>query len=285
MIDTVQIRTGSGLVFTADVAGPAGGALVLLLHGFPESRHSWRAALPELAQAGYRAVAPDQRGYSTGARPAALEAYRAELIVEDAVALMRALGAPHFHLVGHDWGGQIAWLLAAAHPANILTLSVFSRPHPAAFARAMAEDAAQAERSRHHRAFREADAIARMRAAGLRPLREAMETQGVPPAVAEVHVAKLMEPGGIEGAMNWYRASGLTAGSTPAIAAPTLYVWGDNDATVGRRAAELTADYVTGPYRFVAMQAAGHFLVDQFPEAVSALILEQLGAAGGGSEA
>jgi pimeloyl-ACP methyl ester carboxylesterase len=240
----------------------------------------WRHQLEALAAAGYRAVAPDQRGYSAGARPAETEAYATASLIADALGVMDALGAPRCDLVGHDWGGQIAWLIAAGHPGRVRTLCVLSRPHPAAFARAMAEDPAQAERSRHHRAFREADAVARMRAASLKPLREAILGQGVPAEDAAVYMETLMQPGGIEGAMAWYRATGIAAADTPPVAAPTLYVWGEQDATVGRRAAELTGDHVPGPYAFVAMAEAGHFVVDQFPEETSRLILEQLAASG-----
>jgi pimeloyl-ACP methyl ester carboxylesterase len=275
MTETREIAV-QGLTFTVDIAGPADGAPVLLLHGFPETRHMWRAQLEDLAAEGFLAVAPDQRGYSAGARPAATEAYASELLIADALGLMDALGAPRFHLVGHDWGGQLAWLIAAGHAGRVLSLTVLSRPHPAAFARAMAEDAAQAERSRHHRAFRQEDAVARMRQAKLEPLREAILAQGVPSADAEVYMRTLMQPGGIEGAMAWYRASGVAGADTPAVAAPTLYVWGDADATVGRRAAELTAEHVTGPYRFVVLEGGRHFLVDQLPDRVSDLIIGHL---------
>ncbi|MFI4976670.1 MAG: alpha/beta fold hydrolase [Caulobacterales bacterium] len=275
MSETLQIAVGD-LSFTADVAGPTTGAPVLLLHGFPETRRMWRHQVEALADAGFRAIAPDQRGYSAGARPQGVEAYATELLVGDALAIMDAMGAASFHLVGHDWGGQIAWLIAAGHGERVRSLSVLSRPHPAAFARAMQEDAAQAERSRHHRAFREDDAVTRMRAANLKPLREALQNQGVPAPDAEVYISALLEPGAIEGAMNWYRAGGIAAASTPPVSAPTLYVWGDSDATVGRRAAELTADYARGPYRFVTLDGAGHFLVDQFPERISALLLDHL---------
>ena len=275
MGETREIAVG-GLTFTVDVAGPADGAPVLLLHGFPETGHMWRHQLDALGREGFLAIAPDQRGYSAGARPDGTEAYATGHLVADALGLMDSLGVARFDLVGHDWGGQLAWLIAAGHAERVRSLSALSRPHPAAFARAMAEDSAQAERSRHHRAFREQDAVARMRGAELKPLREAILAQGVAAAQARIYLETLMQPGGIEGAMAWYRASGVAAADTPAVAAPTLYVWGEDDATVGRRAAELTADYVTGPYRFLAMAGAGHFLVDQFPDSVSALIVEHL---------
>src|SRR5262249_2505673 len=156
---TITINARSGLAFTADVAGPAGGDLVLLLHGFPESRHSWRGALPELARAGYRAVAPDQRGYSPGARPdpADLSHYAFGKLVQDAIDVADAAGAAgkRFHLVGHDWGGQVSWGVANAHPERLASLTVLSRPHPLSFRRALQRDPDQKNRSRHHGKFLE----------------------------------------------------------------------------------------------------------------------------------
>ncbi len=275
MVDTQTIPVGN-LRFTIDVAGPPNGVPVLLLHGFPETRRMWRHQLEALAAAGFRAIAPDQRGYSSGARPKEQDAYATDLLVNDALGLMDLLVDRRFHLIGHDWGGQLSWLIAAAHADRLLTLSVLSRPHPAAFARALREDAEQPTRSGHHRAFREADAVARMREARLKPLRDALLRQGVPESDTEIYIGQLMEDGAIEGAMSWYRASNIAASETPPIATPTLYVWGTHDATVGRLAAELTGEYVTGPFKFVEIEGAGHFVVDQMPERVSALLIEHL---------
>lgn len=273
--ETNIIRLGE-LGFTIDMAGTADGTPVLFLHGFPETRHMWRHQLEALGAAGFRTIAPDQRGYSRNARPKDEAAYATDLLTADALALMDALEHRTFHLVGHDWGGQLSWLIAAQHPERLRTLTILSRPHPAAFARAMKEDTQQSTRSGHHRAFREANAVARMREAKLKPLRDALLRQGVPAADTDVYVTQLLEDGAIEGAMNWYRASGIAAAETPKIATPTLYVWGTEDATVGRRAAEFTREYVTGPYRFVEIEGAGHFVVDQEPERISALLLEHI---------
>jgi pimeloyl-ACP methyl ester carboxylesterase len=279
MIDTQTIFVG-GLGFTVDVAGPSDGIPVLLLHGFPETRCMWRHLLNALAVAGYRAIAPDQRGYSRGARPEEENAYATRLLIGDALGLMDVLAPRRFHLVGHDWGGQLSWLIAAAHAERLLSLAVLSRPHPAAFARAMQEDPEQPARSRHHRAFREADAVARMRRARLKPLRDALVAQGVPESHTEMYIRQLMEDGAIEGAMNWYRASGIALAETPSVAIPTLYVWGTQDATVGRRAAELTREYVRARFEFVEIEGAGHFVVDQMPERVSALLIKNVESMG-----
>jgi pimeloyl-ACP methyl ester carboxylesterase len=153
----------------------------MLLHGFPQTRRMWRHQLRALAAAGFRAVAPDQRGYSGGARPLEVEAYASDLLTGDALALMDSCGARRFHLVGHDWGGQLAWLIAAENPDRVASLTVLSRPHPAAFARAMAEDPEQAKRSRHHKAFREAEAAARLRQDNFKILRAGLEREGIAP--------------------------------------------------------------------------------------------------------
>ena len=151
MIETVELTVADGRL-RADVAGPAAGEPVLLLHGFPQTRHTWRHQLPALAAAGFRAVAPDQRGYSPGLRPEAIDAYHVDRLVADVVELADQLGG-RVHLVGHDWGGQVAWLTASRHPDRLRSLTVLSRPHPAAFAASFAVDPDQAERSKHHRAF------------------------------------------------------------------------------------------------------------------------------------
>jgi pimeloyl-ACP methyl ester carboxylesterase len=264
------------LHFTVDAAGPASGPPVLLLHGFPQTRRMWRHQLRALAAADFRAVAPDQRGYSAGARPLEVAAYASDLLTGDALALMDSCGARRFHLVGHDWGGQLAWLIAAENPDRVASLTVLSRPHPAAFARAMAEDHEQAKRSQHHKAFREAEAAARLRQDNFKMLRAGLEREGVAPETLDAYFRTLGEPGALEAAMNWYRANDIASAAIPPVSMPTLYIWGTADASVGRRAAELTEHFVSGPYRFVAIEGGGHFIVDQFPDRIAQLLIEHL---------
>ena len=240
----IQIQTWDlgALRFTVDTAGPDAGTPVLMLHGFPQTRHMWRHQLRALGAAGFHPIAPDQRGYSPGARPSDVEAYTTELLTGDALNLMDACGARRFHLVGHDWGGQLAWLIAAGHPERVASLTVLSRPHPAAFTRAMAEDPDQANRSRHHKAFREPDAIAWLRRDNFKSLREGLEHEGIATADVDVYLRALAEDGALESAINWYRANTLASAIAP-VSMPTLYIWGTADASVGRRAAELTAQF------------------------------------------
>jgi pimeloyl-ACP methyl ester carboxylesterase len=262
--------------FTVDSNGPVSGPPVLLLHGFPQTRHMWGHQLRALAAAGFRGVAPDQRGYSAGARPPAVASYASELLTADALALMDSCKARRFHLVGHDWGGQLAWLIAAGHPDRVATLTTLSRPHPGAFARAMAEDPEQAKRSQHHTAFRQPDATSRLRQDNFKLLRAALEREGIGSANLDAHFQTLSEPGGLEAAINWYRANNVASAQIPPVSVPTLYIWGTADASVGRRAAELTEQFVSSRYRFVEVEGGGHFIVDQFPDRVAELMIEHL---------
>jgi pimeloyl-ACP methyl ester carboxylesterase len=278
----MKLRSG-GMTFEMKRAGNPRHPLVLLLHGFPQTSYSWRHQLEPLADAGYFAVAPDQRGYSAGARPQTVDAYATDALVGDALAMMDVLGHHRAHVVGHDWGGQLAWLLSAHHPERVLTLTVLSRPHPRAFLEAIRTDAAQAERSKHHRAFQDPATAARLLADGARRLRALFGGEQVPAADQEAYLRVLGEPAALDAAINWYRAaptagahSPLAAANTPTVTVPTLYVWGDADATVGRAAAEGTARWVTGDYRFEALPGIGHFITDQVGEKVTELLLAHL---------
>jgi pimeloyl-ACP methyl ester carboxylesterase len=259
------ITTPEG-TFVADVAGDDAGSLVLLLHGVPQSRFTWRDVISPLGAAGFHAVAPDQRGYTPGVRPKGVDAYATPRLVADVLDLADALGAETFHLVGHDWGGQVAWLTAADHPERVKTLTVLSRPHPAAFARSFTLDPDQSERSRHHRAMTP-ELTDRWWADDCAALRVMLDHAGVPAAASDGYMATFAERDALDAAMNWYRAAaasgaGLRATETADVIVPVLYLWGTADQTVGRRAAELTADHVRGPYRFVEIEGAGHFLTD-----------------------
>jgi pimeloyl-ACP methyl ester carboxylesterase len=280
---TVDIGAGT---LTVDADGPSDGPLVVLLHGFPQSRHTWRAQIPALASAGFRAVAPDQRGYSPGLRPDPSEwsYYAIDRLVADVLALADALGGPgsRIHLVGHDWGGAVSWAVADRYPERLHTLTVLSRPHPGAFAEAMRGDAdGQRERSRHHRGFLDAATGPRLLDDDARRLRQSFAAQGVPAAHAEEYLSVLGKPDALEAALAWYRAAGSLAGlSAGPIGVPTLYLWGDADATVGPTAARGTHRYVTGRYRFVEIGGGGHFLTDDHPSDVTAALLDWLRAPG-----
>ncbi len=278
MIDTVQIKARSGLSFTADVAGPAGGVLVLLLHGFPESRHSWSAALPDLAQAGYRAVAPDQRGYSPGARPdpANLDNYLFDKLVADTIDIADASGAAgkRFHLVGHEWGGQVSWGVANNYPERLASLTVLSRPHPLSFRRALQEDPDQKHRSRHHGKFLAPETADKLLADNAKAMREGLFGQSA--ESVKQHLSILGTKPALESALAWYRANKGLSGDFGRIKVPTLYVWGDADATVGRVAAEGTEEFVGAAYAMEVLPGVGHFVMDQAAGRSTELLLAHL---------
>jgi pimeloyl-ACP methyl ester carboxylesterase len=281
----VELSAG-GLVFRALEDGPADGRLVLLLHGFPQSAGEWRAQLGALAAAGYRAVAPDQRGYSPGARPAAVEAYGIDHLVADAVAICDELGADRVDAVGHDWGAIVAWALAARHPGRVRTLTVVSVPHPEAFADAYASSASnQKTMSGYVDVFRQEGGAGERMLAGEDGdgLRRMFEGQGLSADAAAEHAA-VHAGGALTGGLNWYRATHPTMlRGIPPVTVPTLFVWGALDPAISREAAEGCVRYVNGPFRFVVLDDAGHWIPELEAGVLNRLLLEHLAAYGGSS--
>jgi pimeloyl-ACP methyl ester carboxylesterase len=270
----VELAVGD-LVFDARADGPEDGELVLLLHGFPQTSFSWRHQLPALAAAGFQAVAPDQRGYSPRARPADVTSYRADRYVDDVLGLADILDADRFHLVGHDFGGFVAWDVASHHPERISTLTVVSTPHPAPFSRSILEGGEQRERSSYMLFFRSPEAEAFFLDNDAGGLRGIYEASGL--AEYDEYVRVLTQPGAMTGALNWYRAVDRSAAARiGAITTPTLYVWSTNDPALGREAAEATAQHVDGPYRFEVLEGVSHWIPEEAPEALNALLIDHL---------
>jgi pimeloyl-ACP methyl ester carboxylesterase len=271
-----------GMTFQVLVDGPEHGEPVVLLHGFPQSAREWDAQLPALAAAGFRAIAPDQRGYSPGARPTEIDAYARDELVDDVLAIADALGIERFHVVGHDWGGFVAWSLAWARPERVRTLTAVSVPHPAAFAAAYEVDAEQQAKSVYLDWFR-ADGHepeATMLAGDAAGLRAAFEG-AVPAESVDAYVEQHREPGALTAALAWYRAMvpGSFVGTLGSVQVPTLYVWSDADIALGRVAAERTGDHVTGPYRFEVLRGVTHWIPEQAPDELNRLLLEHLASA------
>ncbi|WSD37628.1 alpha/beta hydrolase [Streptomyces sp. NBC_01750] len=274
----MSISTPAG-VFDAIVAGPPDGRPVLLLHGFPQTRLVWQRQIAELAAHGYRVVAPDQRGYSPGARPDQPEDYRISVLVDDVVAITEELGWASFDLVGHDWGGAVAWWTADAHPGRVRTLTVVSTPHPGALAGTLRTDQDQRERSQYMIAWRETPATEERMLAGDAEALRATYAGKVPQASAEAYVRHLSQPGALTAALNWYRA-GRPDGTIGVIDVPTLYVWSTQDSAFGPAAARETGQWVDGPYRFETLQGVSHWIPEEAPETLSRLLLEHLRAHG-----
>jgi pimeloyl-ACP methyl ester carboxylesterase len=275
--------------FTVDVgphrhdalaAGPRDGSFVLLLHGWPEFADCWTEELYALGAAGYRAVAVDQRGYAPGARPPRIEDYAIDRLVADALALASSQGAQRFHLVAHDWGGMVAWALAGDHPERLWSLSVLASPHPVALSQEAERDEEQAGRLDYVRLFQQPGhaAEAAFLAEGAARLRAAYGGR-VPEEMVEANVRRLSEPGALTATLNWYRAvDDRFAVPAGRIKVPTLYVWGSEDAALGRGAAERTAEFVDAEYRFEILEGASHWLPEEAPDRVVPLLLEHLAA-------
>lgn len=276
-MDRLDITVGD-LVFDAIADGPADGDLVLCLHGFPESAAEWTSVLPRLGAAGYRAVAPNQRGYARGARPDGVDAYAIGNLVADVVGMADALGADRFHLVGHDWGALVAWAFADRHPERLRTLTIVSVPHPRPFAAARANDPDQQARSTYIQGFREDPAADRAFLADDAALLRLALAEAGPDILAE-HLRVLTDPGALDAALNYYRAWDAELDGTDVVTVPTLYVWSDDDVALGRVAAEQTVDYVDAPYTFEVIAGVSHWIPEVVPEVLAGLVLDHLAGA------
>ncbi len=264
------LRLGE-LVFDVRLAGPPSGELVVLLHGFPQTERCWTAQVEALAGAGYRVAAPDQRGYSPGARPREVGAYAIDLLVGDVLALAAALGAERFHLVGHDWGGLVAWHLAGRHPERLRSLVAVSTPHPAAIGQAL-EGWDQRRRSSYVALFRSPLAEPLLLGAGRLGLRATLAASGLPPRVAAPYLRALGTREALGAALAWYRANGLSVCDLPPVAVPSILAWGERDPALGPEAARRCGEHVTGPYRLAVLPRAGHWLPELHAPALTPLV-------------
>ncbi len=265
-----------GFTFDVTIAGPEDGDPVLLLHGFPQNSTMWDHVSTALHADGRRTIAPDQRGYSPGARPSDVDAYAMPELVADAVAILDALGIEQADVVGHDWGAVVAWHLAASHPARVRTLTAVSVPHPTGFGDAMANDPDQKQRSAYIGFFRRPG-----RAEDLLleddGVRLSAMFVGCPSERIEAFAAPMREREALTGALNWYRAMTPGTMSCDRVGVPTTFVWGDADLAIGATAARSCGGYVDADYRFVPLNGISHWVADEAPGALSEEILDRIG--------
>lgn len=277
----------NGLRFRTMVDGPAGGEMVILLHGFPEGAESWSRQVDAAARAGALTVAPDMRGYGLSDAPPHVEDYAIGNLVEDIAAIIKAFGRDSAHVVGHDWGAIVAWFFAGAHPEMTRTLTALSVGHPAALSAATATDEDQQTRSRYVALFlEEGKAESVLSEDDHRRLR-AMFTLGpnpdaVPRSIIEHFVRSLSRSGRLTAGLNYYRAN-LSGGrgwrslaQNIKVEAPTVLMWGDQDPALGRLQAEKTAEQMTGDYRFEVLEGAGHWLQFERPDEVGRTIADAI---------
>jgi len=270
--------------FDALAAGPETGELVLLLHGFPQTSYSYRHQLVALGRAGLRAIAIDQRGYSPDARPEGVEAYALDALAGDVLGVADAVQRDSFHLVGHDWGAAVAWVVAGQNADRVKTVTALSTPHIGAFMEALNDPfSEQTRRSAYFALFSSKGAERTFLANDCRLFRGLFKGSGLTEAEVQVYVDALGTPEAMRAALNWYRAMMLdrTAKSPrlpgpKKIVVPTLYIFSTEDPSMSREAADATRDWVTGPYRFEVLEGFGHWLPEQAAAKVTELILNHV---------
>ena len=278
---TVEIHdlNANGMTFRCRTAGGDAGEPVLLLHGFPETSHMWISLMERLADEGYRCLAPDQRGYSPGARPIGIEHYNYSSMAADVLALADACGVGRFHLIGHDWGAGAGWSTVATAPERLLSWTALSVPHMAAFGKAIREDEEQKNKSTFVQFFQHPGAAEAALSANDFAALKGIWTASSPDEVQE-YLRVFSQPGALEAALNWYRGSRGLDPVDPQVLfgpvdVPTLMIWGNTDMAIGRKAVDDAAAFMRGPYTFVELDA-GHWLIQEQPERVATEIVAHL---------
>jgi epoxide hydrolase 4 len=284
---TISTRTveANGFAFAVDEAGD-GDRLALCLHGFPESRFSWRAQMPLLAELGYRVWAPDLRGYGeTEPRPQDVDSYRMERLLEDVAALIDAAGAREVMLVAHDWGAAVAWTFAARKVRPLTRLIIMNVPHPAVFAQVLRRSPKQMLRSWYMAFFQIPGLPERLLLANdARAIRRAFsgmakDKSRFPDPVLDRYAADAQRPGAMTGMINWYRAAArhpdFMREPWAKIEIPTLVIWGEADAALGLETLEGTDAFVAD-LQIKRLPGVSHWVQQEAPEAVNALMADWL---------
>jgi pimeloyl-ACP methyl ester carboxylesterase len=283
-----EFVAANGLSFEVQTAGdPRSERLALLLHGFPEHAFSWRHQLPLFARLGYRVWAPNQRGYGKTSKPKRVASYRIDALVADVAGLIDAAGKRSVTLVGHDWGGLVAWEVALRKTRPLERLVIMNVPHPVRFREELARNPAQRRRSRYA-AFFQLPWLPEwlFRRKGAAAIAEAFRGMAIdksrfPDDVIAVFQQNALEPGALTAMLNWYRAAGrhfgaLAAGPSPIIDTPTLLIWGEADTALGK-------ETTFGTERFVSdltvryLPRVSHWVQQEAPEAVNEILERWLG--------
>jgi epoxide hydrolase 4 len=270
----------NGLRLHALAAGPVEGPLLLLLHGFPETSHCWNKLMPPLAAAGFRVVAPDQRGIGLSSKPEGIAAYRIDHLAADVVAIIRALGRERAQVVGHDWGGAVTWHLAEHHADVIERVAIIDVPHGGTFAHYLRRHPSQLARSWYMLFFqlpRLPEAL--LRANDFKRLADALANTSRPGAFTPEDLAiyrdAWRQPGALTGMLNWYRALRLGAQvprGSGRVTIPVRLMWGDRDHALEPAMAEASIARCDAGEVFHFPDAT-HWLPREEPERVTALLL------------
>ena len=273
----------NGVRLHAVEAGPLDGPLVLLLHGFPEFWYGWRRQIGPLAAAGFRVLAPDQRGYNLSDKPRGVGAYAIDELADDAVGLLDALGRERAVVVGHDWGAAVAWWTAIRHPERVERLAILNVPHPLVMQRALRRNPRQIRRSWYIFFFQLPRAPEwYLSRADHRKLVTALRDRARPgdfsAADAAAYRGAWSQPGALTAMVNWYRAALRHPSKPPGdgrVRAQTLMLWGKRDRYLGTELAPPSIDLCDRGELFM-LDGATHWVQHDAAEEVNRRLLEFL---------
>jgi len=276
---TEHVTTADGLRLRIIAAGPEDGPTIILLHGFPEHWWGWRRQVAPLARAGFRVIVPDQRGYAGSDAPAGVRRYTLECLARDVLAIADAVDAPRFHLVGHDWGGIVAWAVAACHGERVEKLSILNAPHPDVVGGVMRRHPAQALRSSYIGFFQltgVAEALLRARDHAL--LKRMMTATALPATFTADDLAtyarQWARPGRLGAMLAYYRALIRRRGQQVGrVRPPTQILWGMKDKALSYPLAEASLG-LCDQGSLIRFPAASHWLQHDEAEAVSAALID-----------
>ncbi|MEO7240373.1 MAG: alpha/beta hydrolase [Sphingomicrobium sp.] len=288
MTEFRKVALATGVTLKVALDGDADAPPVILLHGFPESHRTWRALTPLLTR--FRLIMPDQRGFAGSDRPAEVGAYRTDMLIDDIFALADALGVDRFALVGHDWGGAVAWAAALRGDPRLTRLAIVNAPHPMIFQKSLIEDSNQRAASQYITAFRAPGFEAAVAAMGFDAFFDKtfgghVDLATITASERRQYIADWSQPGALTAMLNWYRASNMIV-PPPGISVPvpdlqlrvvhklhipTLVVWGMRDKALLPLQLD-GLDRLIDDVQIVRIPDAGHFAPWQAPAAVAAAL-------------
>jgi len=281
-----RITLSTGVTLNVALDGPADAPAVILLHGFPESHRTWRELAPRLSGE-FHLIMPDQRGFAGSDRPQDVGAYKADTLVADIFALADHLAIERFALLGHDWGGAIAWTAALKRDPRLTRLAIINAPHPVIFQKSLIESEDQRAASQYMNAFRAPGFEKAVEAMGFdaffnKTFSGHVDVARIPEAEKQQYIAEWSQPGGLTAMLNWYRGSkvivpppgvtvplpGWLLRAFPKVHVPTLVIWGMKD--VALLPIQLDGlDSLVDDLTIVRLPDAGHFAPWEAPDEVA----------------
>ena len=295
MTEFRRVALGTGVILNVAIAGGRSTPAVILLHGFPESHRTWREVAPRLER-DFFLVMPDQRGFAGSDRPQEVGAYRTDALVDEIFALAHAMSLEQFALVGHDWGGAIAWTAALRGDPRLTRLGIINAPHPVIFQKSLIENEDQRSASQYINAFRAHGFEALVEAKGFewffeRTFSGHVDLAKIPDGERRQYIAEWSQPGAFTAMLNWYRASkvvvpppGLTVPlpgwllkAFPQVTVPTLVIWGMKDSALLPLQLD-GLEALVGELAVRELREAGHFAPWEAGEQVAQALKEFLRA-------